>query len=137
MSLDYHLEKDGSRTLHAHLVSMPDEVHKKGMGTEIVQNIMHIAHEGGFNAVTYDAVSGGPLKGAYVWAKMGATFADANDRERVVERYIAFSGRHGTIPPDEEDRMLKMWEPRDILNAPEGGRFLLGDVSYRGRFAVR
>jgi hypothetical protein len=125
--------------LHAAYVKMPEGAQRRGMGQEIVKNVMHTAREGGFKSVVYDAVSNGStLKGGFVWAKMGATFAKPIDRERMVQSYLHYTGRYETYPESERMTMFKTWEPRDILNAPGGDKFLLSsDSYYSGKFDVR
>lgn len=148
MTLDYRPEYDTPESthfgsdyiLHAAYVKMPDAAQHKGMGPEIVNNVMHTAVKGGFKAVDYDAVSGGALKGGYVWAKMGATFAKPEDRTRMVQKYVQYTAgsRDAAVPDSEFQMMSKTWEPRDFLAAPQGGEFLLtSDAYYSGRFNVR
>jgi hypothetical protein len=140
MWLEVQARPDGEHDLYVDYVSMPGQFQKKGMGMEIVTNVMRTAHAGGFKSVIYDAVSdNGPLKGAYVWAKMGATFANEEDRTRVVRGYLTAQGLVGLGPGVREENIHKMstWEPGDILKAPGGGEYLLGRVHYHGKFDVQ
>ena len=134
-------ESEG-KSLDVSYVSMPRAAQQHGMGLEIVDNIRHIATEGGFNDVVFDATSAPAVGfvGAYVWAKMGAGFALQREREYTGDQYEHYLRKQGLKTNLD---LHSKFEPGDIAREVINGRnvgkeFLITTpVSYHARVRVQ